>query len=106
MIMKKTSKKGQAVLEFTIVLVIVIGAFIAMQLYMKRGIQGRWKSTIDDFGEQYDPRLTNSDINYAVSGTSSTQIQAIQDAKGFWTRRIDNSNSTTTTQGSTAVGAE
>jgi hypothetical protein len=99
-------KRGQSILEFTILLVIVIGAFIAMQLYMKRGIQGRWKSAIDDFGDQYHPRLTNGNIVYRTTATSTTQIQTIKVPTGAWTRRIDASNSVMTTQGSVAVGAE
>jgi hypothetical protein len=86
-------------------LIIVIGAFIAMQFYVKRGIQGRWKTTIDDFGEQYDPRLTNANMLYQMHATSSTQIQTIKaNAGNYWTMRTDSSNSTTTTSGLTSVG--
>jgi len=102
----RRNRRGQSVLEFTVLMVIVIGAFIAMQLYVKRGIQGRWKSSIDDFGEQYDPRLTNSDVVYSMRGNSETQIQTIKVSGGYWTQRLDSSNMTSTTQGSTAVGAQ
>ncbi len=102
----KMHRRGQSIMEFTILLVIVIGVFIAMQLYVKRGIQGRWKSTVDDFGDQYDPRLTNSNVVYRTTGASSTQIQMIKANTGTWTRRIDNSNSVSSTQGSVAVGAQ
>lgn len=99
------SKKGQSALEFTILLMIVIGVFIAMQFYVKRGIQGRWKSSLDDFGEQYDPRLTNANVVTRILTNSATQIQVISDVAGYWTRRLDNSQSLTTVNGSTAVGA-
>ena len=98
-------RKGQSVIEFTVLLVIVIGVFIAMQFYVKRGIQGRWKSSLDDFGEQYDPRLTNTNVVTRILSNSSTQVQVIPDVGGYWTQRTDNSQSLTTVNGSTAVGA-
>ena len=98
-------RKGQSVIEFTVLLVIVIGVFIAMQFYVKRGIQGRWKSSLDDFGEQYDPRLTNANVVTRILSNSSTQVQVIPDVGGYWTQRTDNSQSLTTVNGSTAVGA-
>jgi hypothetical protein len=102
----KIYRRGQSVLEFTVLIVIVIGAFIAMQLYVKRGIQGRWKNTIDDFGDQYDPRLTNSNVVHTMSGNSATQIQTIKGVGGYWTQRTDASNSISTTRGNTSVGGE
>ncbi len=98
-------RRGQSIVEFTVLLVIVIGVFIAMQFYVKRGIQGRWKSSLDDFGEQYDPRLTNANMVTRILSNSSMQLQTIPDVTGYWTRRIDNSQSLTTMNGSTAVGA-
>lgn len=98
-------KKGQSVVEFTVLLVIVIGVFIAMQFYVKRGLQGRWKATLDDFGEQYDPRLTNANVVTRVLSNSGTQVQVIPDIAGYWTRRIDNAQSITLVNGTTAVGA-
>ncbi len=98
-------KNGQSVVEFTVLLVIVIGVFIAMQFYVKRGLQGRWKASLDDFGEQYDPRLTNSNVVTRVLSNSNTQVQVIPDVGGYWTRRIDNALSVTSVDGTTAVGA-
>ena len=99
------SKKAQSILEFTILMVIVIAVFVAMQSYVKRGIQGRWKSAIDDFGEQYDPRMTNSVMNYKTVANTSTAISIIKDTNGYWTQRVDNSAALSTTTGSSAVGS-
>lgn len=97
--------RGQSVVEFTVLLIVIIGALIAMQFYIKRGLQGRWKASLDDFGDQYDPRLTNSNVVTTVLSNSSTQVQVIPDIAGYWTRRIDNSQSMTMVNGTTAVGA-
>ena len=99
------SQKGQSAVEFTVLLIIIMSVLIAMNFYVKRGIQGRWKSTLDDFGEQYDPRLANANVVTRVLSNSGTQIHVIPDVGGYWTRRLDNSSSLTTVNGSTAVGA-
>lgn len=102
--MKKISN-GQTVMEFTVLLIIVMGVFIAMQYYVKRGLQGRWKATLDDFGEQYDPRLANANMVTRILTNSATEIQTISDVAGYWTQRKDNSVSTTLVNGFQAVGA-
>lgn len=99
------ARKGQSILEFTILLTIVIGVFIAMQFYVKRGLQGRWKTSLDDFGDQYDPHLTNANVVTRIISNSSTQVQVIKDVGGYWTQRADNSQSITLLNGATAVGA-
>jgi uncharacterized protein (UPF0333 family) len=99
------ARRGQTILEFTILLIIVMGVFIAMQFYVKRGFQGRWKSSVDDFGDQYDPYLTNANIVTRVLSNSGTQVQVIRDVGGYWTQRVDNSDSITVLNGASAVGA-
>lgn len=98
-------KRGQSVIEFTVLLVIVIGVFIAMQFYVKRGLQGRWKASLDDFGDQYDPHLTNANVVTRILSNSGTQVHVIPDIGGYWTQRIDNAQSVTLVNGFTAVGA-
>ena len=52
------NKKAQSTLEYAVLIAIVVGALIAMQVYIKRGIQGRWKQASDDIGEQFSPGYT------------------------------------------------
>ena len=49
----KRRKKGQSTLEYAILIIIIIGALLSIQVYIKRGIQGRWKAAVDDLGEQF-----------------------------------------------------
>lgn len=56
-------RRGQSTVETAILLIIIVFAFIAMQTYLKRGIQGRLRGAIDGIGEQYDPAKTTSDYN-------------------------------------------
>jgi Flp pilus assembly pilin Flp len=48
-----TIKRGQSVLEYAILMVIIIAALLTLQTYIKRGIQGRLRSATDDIGSQY-----------------------------------------------------
>ncbi len=52
-------KKGQSTLEYAVLIIIVIGALLSVQVYIKRGIQGRLKSAADDIGSQYSDGNTN-----------------------------------------------
>ncbi len=99
-------RKAQTLLEYTVLIVIIIGVFIAMQNYIKRGIQGRWKSATDDLGDQYDPRLANSYINHVIISNSDTHIVTQPDAGGYFTNRVDSSVSVETKQGHTSVAAQ
>ena len=56
------NRKAQTILEYTVILIIILGVMIAMKNYVKRGIQGLWKSAADDVGDQYDPQHINSII--------------------------------------------
>src|SRR5271170_1419508 len=53
-------KRGQSTLEYAVLIVVIIGALLTIQVYIKRGIQGRLKSSADDIGDQYSDGNTNS----------------------------------------------
>ena len=52
-------RKGQSTLEYAVLITIIIAALIAMNQYIKRGLQGRLKSASDDIGDQYSSGNTN-----------------------------------------------
>lgn len=52
-------KKGQSTLEYAILIIIIIGALLSIQVYIKRGIQGRLKGAADDIGDQFSVGNTN-----------------------------------------------
>jgi hypothetical protein len=101
------NKKAQSLLEYSVILIIVMGAFLAIGSYIKRGIQGRWKSATDDLGDQYDPRVANSAIEYRLNTTSITTIRLVPDESlnGQITRRDDNSITIETKNGFTSMGS-
>jgi hypothetical protein len=97
-------KRGQSLLEYSALIIILLGAFVAAQSYVKRGIQGRWKSSVDDMGDQYDPRSTCSSITYSVNSSSNSLVSVVDSPGGKYTSRVDNTISTENKVGNTQVG--
>ena len=103
---QKRRAKGQSTIELTVLLIIVMGALLAGQVYFKRGIQGRWKTAVDELSEElYDPFLTDSNITYRTASNSTIDITSIEAGGGsYWTMRIDATNSVDTREGTHVVG--
>ncbi len=97
--------RGQSTLEYVTLITIILGVFLGMGTYFKRGVQGRWKESVDGMGDQYDPRVTNTDITERTSGFSSTRITTIPVNAGVWTMRDDDSNMTEEKYGASRVAA-
>ena len=68
----------------SLLLVLIVAALIAMQVYLKRSIQGRLRSNADNIGEQYDPAKTTSDflMNH-VSNVTTTRLRRWNLSRGF-----------------------
>ncbi|MDI6758182.1 MAG: hypothetical protein QMD94_00680 [Candidatus Omnitrophota bacterium] len=82
-------KIGQSTAEYAIILALVIGAVTAMQIYIKRGMQGKIKDVVDykgvvdqDLGnekfsftsEQYEPGQTSSKSASKRTGTGTEEL--------------------------------
>ncbi|MFH1245207.1 MAG: hypothetical protein V1662_01855 [Candidatus Omnitrophota bacterium] len=68
------TKKGQSTGEYALIFAIVLGAAVAMQTYIKRGLQSRIKSGADlmtihtgalGMTSQYEPEYYRSEYNTA-----------------------------------------
>jgi LPS sulfotransferase NodH len=92
-------------MEYMVLVIIVIGALIASGAYFKRGLQGRWKNSADELGDQYDPTRTNSSIIQSFFTNSVTVVSTENSINGFWTFRRDYTNSIETKSGFMAVGS-
>ena len=103
--MIKKRKKGQTAIEYVVLMVAVIGSFVAIQTYLKRGVQGRWRDAVDSLGDQYDPQTAITSIEHTLDSTTKTEIIALDTGGGYWTKRTDNSVSTERKEGTTTVGA-
>lgn len=68
---RKRKQRGQSTLEYVILIIIILGALLSIQFYIKRGIQGRLKSAADDIGDQFSPG--NSNVIKIVNTHSKTR---------------------------------
>jgi uncharacterized protein (UPF0333 family) len=68
------NKKGQNTLEYAIIIAVIVAALIAMQSYIKRGIQGRMKASTDDIGEQFSAQNTSGTTQTNLNATSTETI--------------------------------
>lgn len=66
--------KGQSTLEYAVLIIIIIGALLSIQVYIKRGVQGRMKSAADDIGDQYSPGNTNILTETTVSSRTAERF--------------------------------
>lgn len=82
---KLLGKKGQSTLEYAVLIVVIIAALIAVQVYLKRGIQGRIRQSSDQIGEQFSPGWTTSN---RITNTYSNSIET-QDAYSTNTQIIN-----------------
>jgi hypothetical protein len=62
-------RRGQATIEFAVLLVVVIAAFLVMQIYMKRGISGKIRESTDRVGEQFTPLTAKHSLTIGFTGT-------------------------------------
>jgi hypothetical protein len=56
--MRFLNKKAFSIVEFTVLLIIVLGGFLVMKNYLQRGMFGMWGKAGQSFayGRQYDPQ--------------------------------------------------
>lgn len=67
------SKRAQSTAEYVLMAGVVIAVFVAMQTYVKRGIQGVVKTAADEMGKQAD---SEEDAHYGQRVTSANTTTA------------------------------
>lgn len=91
------SKRGQSTLEYAVLIIIIIAAILTIQNYVKRGIQGRMKSSADDIGDQFQGnyvKYTNTASRTkqrTVNGESTTNTE-FESINSSYQTDIDNKN--------------
>jgi len=53
------NRKAQSTLEYAVLISVVVAALLGIQIYVKRGVQGRLRSSTDQIGEQFDAKKTS-----------------------------------------------
>ena len=89
--LKIRSNNGQTLLEFVVLFIVLIGAFLAMQNYLRRGVQGKWKESLEGMARQYDP-AANVATGYVLIQNATTVINVTDEPGGYRTWRTDTTN--------------
>jgi len=66
-------QRGQSTLEYAVVIAVVLAALLAIQIYVKRGVQGKLRSSTDSIGEQYSAGQTTSKYTTTQAGPMVTK---------------------------------
>lgn len=74
--LRRLNRKGQSTLEYGLIIAVVVAALITMQSYIKRGLQGKVKASVDDIGEQFSPGSTSSTYRSTVTVSSRETTNA------------------------------
>ena len=73
--MRLEQRKAQSTLEYAIIIAVVVGALLAMQVYIKRGIQGKLQASTDSIGEQYS--AGNTSVKYVTTQVDPSSFQTV-----------------------------
>ncbi|MCK9603366.1 MAG: hypothetical protein M0R66_03310 [Candidatus Omnitrophica bacterium] len=71
----RLNKKAQSTLEYALLIGVIVAGLIAMQLYLKRGYQGKLRESSDQIGEQYSPSYTTGKTSITKESTTKETVQ-------------------------------
>ena len=77
------NRNGQQTAEYAVLIAVVVGAVVAMQVYVKRSLQGKVKDVTDHVGDSLgtdkNPVLSQYEPYYSDSGYDVTQAQSVNE---------------------------
>ena len=82
------NRKGQSTLEYAMIIMVIAAGIIAMQVYMKRGIQGKLRSSTDSIGKQYSAGKTTSLVTTTKMAESATKDTFGLDSTGTFVQGL------------------
>jgi Flp pilus assembly pilin Flp len=98
-------RKAQSTIEYTVLITAIVAALVTMQIYVKRGLQGRMRQNADSIGEQYAPGNTTSDMTVSFSSESITTTTTEEaDGETVTTTTVDTPLETQSRTGFETVG--
>lgn len=97
-------KRGQSSLEYAVLLAVVVASLLAMQVYMKRGMQGRLRQIADDLGQQYAPQDVVSDTTLKLKSDVVTEVETEEEDDKLKTTSTSTINEEQTRTGQETVG--
>jgi len=89
--------RAQSTLEYAVVIACIVGALLAMQVYIKRAISGKLRLAADDIGQQYDPKNTTTSASGMTTSIDSDVTTEVKTELGTDPISGDEALKTTTT---------
>jgi Flp pilus assembly pilin Flp len=85
--MRFQDKKAQSLLEYAVLLAVIIVVIVAMQVYLKRSVQGRFKQSADQIGEQFTTGQEYTIETTSLSARKERTVAELGDnLSSEWTR--------------------
>ncbi len=98
--------RGQSTLEYALIIAVVVGALLAMQVYMRRGMQGKLREATDDIGGQYSAGNVTAKHITKQDTDKITKEQVGTEGVGVGITRTDVVTPAEVTTSATGEGAE
>lgn len=100
---------AQSTVEYAVLIACIAAAAIGMQIYLRRGIQGRLRQGGDEIGQQYSAGNTGSTTTTITNSTwtiNQSKINIGNDTDPKYGLKINTTfNETTTKSGNEKIGA-
>lgn len=64
---KYFKKKAQSFLEYSVIIACVAAAYLGLEIYLKRSLQGRLREASDQIGGQYAPKQTEAHSSVKIA---------------------------------------
>ncbi len=71
----RLNKRAQSTLEYALLIGIIVAGLVAMQLYLKRGYQGKLRENADQMGDQYSPSYTTGTSKITKESTTTETVK-------------------------------
>jgi uncharacterized protein (UPF0333 family) len=71
----KLNKKAQSTLEYALLIGVIVAGLIAMQMYLKRGYQGKLRESADQVGDQYSPDYTATKVTIEKDSKTTESVK-------------------------------
>jgi len=72
---KFNRNKAQTTLEYAILIGVIVAGLIAMQVYLKRGYQGKLRESADNMGQQFSPGYTTNKYTVINKSKSTEELK-------------------------------
>lgn len=80
------SKKGQGILEYAMILSVVVAVIVAIQIYVKRALEGKFKQSADQIGEQFTTNAAYTVQTISQSAREERTLANLTVENDGWTR--------------------